>query len=351
MKKVFASCLVALLAAYIALPTNADAKAVVNYTPEFGYKTLGTGITMSYVEIGDKKGSPVVLIHGATDSYISFSQVGAYLAAKGYRVYIPELRGHGNTDKPLDGPYLIDILADDIDAWMNLINLDKAHFVGHSLGSFVAQEMAISFPARVKSLTLIGSSYKMADNPAACWLLFGDEDDEEEFPFPGLYELSNLLGMDGVMPGEVLEWWTYSDNHDPLFVEYTYNHAERLPLYSWINTFEAALSVDNTDRLSAVTVPVLIIWGDEDDFFLLEEQIALQELLGSDKILFLQKAGGSHNVHWDGKMGEEIAGDIDRFLNGTQNGNNQGDNNNNQGGNGNSQGGNGNSQGGNGNSQ
>lgn len=316
MKKILVLYLAALSTISLAVSSIAYAKdlktdeGIINYAPKYSYKTLNTGIRMSYVEMGNKKGSPIVLVHGATDSYISFSQVGAYLGEKGYHVYIPELRGHGNTTKPTEGPYSINLLAKDINAWMKQVNIDQAHFVGHSLGSFVVQEMAISYPSRVKSLTLIGSSNKVMDNPTANWLMNGDA------------EFLGLLGMDGIIPDEFLQEWTYSTNYDPLFAEYTYKHAKQLPYYSWINTF-SALSIDNTARLSSVTVPVLIIWGSDDVFFTINDQNALQESLGSDVILFRQKDGASHNTHWDGKMGNEIANDIDFFLTKDQNGNRQ----------------------------
>jgi len=332
MKKPVTFSFVLLLTLLIAMPSIAGVD--IDYTPNYKFKNLNTGILMSYVEMGKSSGIPVVLIHGATDSFISFSQVGAYLAAKGYRVYIPELRGHGNTSKPADGPYTNALFADDIEDWMKQVKIDQAHFVGHSLGSFVAQEMALSYPKRVLSLTLIGSSTKTLDNPVGDWLLNGDDE------FPG------LLGMDGEIPYEFLEEWTYSTNFDPQFVEYTYNHAERLPFHTWINVF-SAFTFDNTARLSAITVPVLVIWGSEDDFFPIEDQIALVDSLISAEVRFIQKDGIGHNTHWEGIMGKEIAGDIDVFLNNGQNGNSQGGNNNNQGGNGNSQGGNNNNQGGN----
>ena len=64
---------------------------------------LDTGIKMTYLTCGPEDGIPLLLIHGATDSRISWSQVAPKLADAGFRCYIPELRGHGKTDKPEAG--------------------------------------------------------------------------------------------------------------------------------------------------------------------------------------------------------------------------------------------------------
>jgi len=273
----------------------------VNYKPNYKYKTLTTGIKMSYVEMGNPDGIPLVLIHGATDSYISFSQIGTYLADMGYHVYIPELRGHGKSSKPEDVKYTIALYAEDIAAWMDKIKLRNAHFIGHSLGSFIAQEMAITYPDRVKSMILLGSSNTAANNPSVKRLLEGDGE------FPG------LLNLGGEIPADFLKSWTASDNADADFIIYTYKHAKNLPYHVWINVF-TNIAVDNSERLKNVTLPTLIIWGGADDFFPLPNQLALIRALSSCDITFKKLDGLGHNLHWSGEAGSDIAHYIDEFM-------------------------------------
>ena len=61
---------------------------------------LGTGIKMAYYECGPERGEKLLLIHGVTDSRISWTQLAPILAARGYRCYIVEYRGNGATDTP-----------------------------------------------------------------------------------------------------------------------------------------------------------------------------------------------------------------------------------------------------------
>jgi len=88
--------------------------ASVSYDPAYQYVDLDTGIRMAYVDLGDASNPTVVFLHGATDTYLSWSQIAPRVANSGYRVIVPELRGHGKTDKPEEGPYTLQTHAKDI---------------------------------------------------------------------------------------------------------------------------------------------------------------------------------------------------------------------------------------------
>ncbi len=78
------------------------------------YIELSTGITMAYVEMGNPDGDPLILIHGSTDNSRSWSMTAPYFAEAGYHVYMPDLRGHGYSDKPDTGMYTSGDYAADI---------------------------------------------------------------------------------------------------------------------------------------------------------------------------------------------------------------------------------------------
>jgi pimeloyl-ACP methyl ester carboxylesterase len=65
-------------------------------------------------------------------------------------------RGFGDSDRP-QGGYEIRDLAADVVAFLDAASIDRATIVGHSMGSFVARCVAITFPERVDRLVLIGS--------------------------------------------------------------------------------------------------------------------------------------------------------------------------------------------------
>ncbi|MDR2427251.1 MAG: alpha/beta hydrolase [Endomicrobium sp.] len=269
------------------------------YEPQYNFAKLNTGINIAYVTLGDKKNTPVVLIHGVTDTYLSFSQAAPILEKSGFYVIVPELRGHGKSDKPKKGFYTTQQHAADINALLDKLEIKKAHIAGHSLGSFVAQSLAAANPDKVSSLILIGSTASLEGNETLAWLLEGDE------KFPGINKLKSFSD-------DFLVDWTASSNYDPVFIKKTFENAKKLPLYAWVNAFNGI--VVNRENLSKIKVPTAIIWGTQDTFFTIKDQLNLIENLGSDYIVFIKKEGASHNTHWENRLGEEVAGDIANFI-------------------------------------
>jgi len=265
----------------------------MNYSPNFKYAHLDTGIKMAYVEMGNEADQPVVLIHGVTDSFISFSQVAPRIAADGYYVIVPELRGHGHTDKPKEGPYSVEMHVADINALLNILNVKASNIIGHSLGSLIAQGISIQYPDKVSSLTLIATSSKAEENKVIVELR------------------ENINNWKDLPSDEFVRDWTVSSNYDPVLVEKTFEHAKQLPLYVWVNAFNG---IATPVGLEKITVPVQIIRG-SDDFFELNEHLDLIGRLNRSKyILFLPKQGYGHNTHWEGHLDEEIAADIVKFI-------------------------------------
>jgi 3-oxoadipate enol-lactonase len=82
-----------------------------------------------------------------------------------FHVIAPDLRGHGQTDQPCGGVRVAH-LACDMLALLDALNVERAHIVGLSLGGCVAQQLALDWPARVRSLTLVNTfAHLESDHP------------------------------------------------------------------------------------------------------------------------------------------------------------------------------------------
>jgi pimeloyl-ACP methyl ester carboxylesterase len=113
-------------------------------------KVKANNLTMNYDQQGT--GEPLVLIpYLAADCACYAFQVAEY--AKHFTCISLDLRGAGETDKP-DGIYTVELLADDVAAFMAALGIQKAHVSGLSLGAAVGMWLAAKYPARVKSLSL-----------------------------------------------------------------------------------------------------------------------------------------------------------------------------------------------------
>ena len=116
---------------------------------------LPNGVELAYVELGNPRGRPVLLLHGYTDSSRVWSIVAPYLAD--HRLLIPDQRGHGASSAP-DCCYSPSDLADDARLFLDALGVRRASVVGHSMGSMVAQVLAAEHPGRVDRLVLAGST-------------------------------------------------------------------------------------------------------------------------------------------------------------------------------------------------
>ena len=136
---------------------------------------LSTGITMAYVEVGPESGTPVILIHGFTDSLHTWSYSGPLLrkAHPEWRILAVDLRGHGASSMPSatdcaatpERCFRVTDHAADIVAFMRAMGIQRASLVGHSLGSLITQEIALSNPAMVERAVLIATGATVVGNP------------------------------------------------------------------------------------------------------------------------------------------------------------------------------------------
>lgn len=111
--------------------------------PTTHYFTAPDGVRLAWHEMGE--GRPVVMIHGYISSadmnWIRFGHA-AKVAAKGFRVIMPDLRAHGQSDKPHDpGLYTPDVLTDDGFALIEHLGLTDYDLGGYSLGARTVSRM------------------------------------------------------------------------------------------------------------------------------------------------------------------------------------------------------------------
>jgi pimeloyl-ACP methyl ester carboxylesterase len=129
-------------------------------------KQIDAGLlNVGYVEAGPADGRPVILLHGWPYDIQSFADVTPLLAAKGYRVIVPYLRGYGTTRFLSNETFRNGqpaAVAADIIALMDALKIDKAILAGFDWGARTADIIAALWPERCKALVsvsgyLIGS--------------------------------------------------------------------------------------------------------------------------------------------------------------------------------------------------
>jgi pimeloyl-ACP methyl ester carboxylesterase len=122
-------------------------------------KQIDAGIlNIGYAESGPAKGPVVLLLHGWPYDIHSFAEVAPMLAAAGYRVIIPHLRGHGSTrflsaETPRNGQQ--SVLAADTIALMDALHIGSAILAGFDWGARTACIVAALWPERCKALVSV----------------------------------------------------------------------------------------------------------------------------------------------------------------------------------------------------
>jgi pimeloyl-ACP methyl ester carboxylesterase len=114
------------------------------------------GVRLHWAEVGEASdATPLVLLHGLNNSCLSWSRVAPLLATD-RRVLMPDLPGHGQSERP-NVAYELEWYARMIAGWLEALGLEQVDIVGHSFGGGVAQMLLLRCPERVRRLVLVAA--------------------------------------------------------------------------------------------------------------------------------------------------------------------------------------------------
>jgi pimeloyl-ACP methyl ester carboxylesterase len=241
---------------------------------------LGDGTRLAYVEIGPVEGTPVVLLHGITDSWRSFERVFLHLPAS-LRVFAISQRGHGNSDKPPHG-YTAHLMARDVARFMDAVDLDRAVIVGHSMGAGVAQRFAIDYPERVLGVLLEGAFLPRPGNVAV-----------KEF----WVEVSRLTDPVDPLFVRAFQQSTLTRPVPVSFFETVVGESLKVPAHVWRSALEPMLTTDFASELRRIRADTLIVWGDRDAFTPRADQDELATAIACSRLTVYEGTG--HSPHWE----------------------------------------------------
>jgi len=259
---------------------------------------LPNGEHLAYIDMGDPKGLPVVLIHGYTDNARDWVPLIPYLN-KHYRLIVVDLRGHGRSDKPECCYAKIDF-AYDIKLLLDSLHIQKADIVGHSLGSMISQVLAEQWPQRVRKLILIAST----GGPRP-----GTVPKKPEYDFAAeIRKLQEPIDPDSPF---MIEWWASPTPVNEEFIRRQRRDAANIPLAVWLAVLEqGANPADLQSTLPKLKAPTLLIWGSKDPIMEEEVRQSLRAALPAAKVKIFEGLG--HNPFWEEP--EAVAKAINGFL-------------------------------------
>lgn len=255
---------------------------------------LDSGITLHLATQGKPDGAPWVLLHGIGDSWRSWERV-LPLLPDSYRVYAVTLRGHGYSDHPPRG-YAGEDYAADILALLDKLNVRGVTLVGHSLGSFVAQAVAVRDQGRVARLVLIGSGaggVRKPETQAALREAFGSLRDPIDPQWARDFQASTI-GKPVPAP----------------FFETMTRELTRASPAVFREMAERPASDAVGGKLGSLKIPVLLLWGEQDTFFGRAAQDELLRTIPGAKLIAYPGVG--HAPQWE--VPERVARDLQLFA-------------------------------------
>src|SRR5687768_7548379 len=122
-------------------------------------KIQANGIRL-YYELAGPADAPTVMLSNSLGTRLEMWEPQAHALAERYRVLRYDSRGHGRSDAP-DGPYTIDMLADDALGLLDALGIERVHFCGLSKGGMVGQVLGARHGARLISLALCSTAAHM----------------------------------------------------------------------------------------------------------------------------------------------------------------------------------------------
>ena len=254
---------------------------------------LPTGVRLHYAEQGDRAAHPLILLHGYSDSWFSYSGVLTGLA-RNHHVYALDQRGHGDSDRPVTGYSMADLAADVI-AFMDVKGIERATIVGHSMGSFVAQQVVAAAPERVARLVLVASTTAPRN-------------------VVGLSDLARAVdSLVDPVPPEFAREFQVSTIYRPVpneFLDEAVAVSLKMPARVWREIMAGMLATDPVASLGRSGIPTLILWGARDSGFPWSEQEALLAAIPGAELKVYPETG--HALHWERPA--EFVRDVDAFL-------------------------------------
>lgn len=226
-------------------------------------RVVAGDVELAVVQAG-AGGEPLLLVHGFTGSKEDFGDEMERLAARGFHVVAPDLRGHGSSDQPGDeADYSLAVFADDMWALADAVGWDRFHLLGHSMGGMIAQVMVLARPDRVHRLVLMDTHHGVVPDLDPDIIALGVHVARTE----GLAVIQAVLKM-GRDP---LTNPAYDRvcRERPGYEEWSDAKMLRCSAVMYASMLaQLASTEDRLDRLSAIGCPALVMVGELDAPFL-----------------------------------------------------------------------------------
>ena len=204
--------------------------------------------TELYYELHGKEGAPWLIFSHSLACTVRMwdPQIAAFKDR--YRILAYDMRGHGQSAAPA-APYTLEMLADDVLALMKELRIQRAHYVGLSIGGMIGQHLALKDPGRFERMVLADTGHTQTPETLKQW--------EERI------RIAQAQGMKPLVAGTMERWFTPAFRETPQAKKIAELIANT-PVAGYVGCGQAIMKLNTTARLKEIKLAVLAITGEAD---------------------------------------------------------------------------------------
>lgn len=245
------------------------------------------GLTIFYHRTGSDSGKPpILLLHGVTDNGLCWSRVARHLEAE-YDVIMPDARGHGHTEGPVNG-IAFEVLAQDAAALIQNLGLGKPYLFGHSMGAMTALGVAADFTDLVRAVVLEDPPF-LEHRQSSAEKARLQKNARTGLAFRALSLTDRIAQGQAENPDwsedEILPWAESKGEYNPEIMNSWLRGESRIPLWR--------------EALARVTCPVLLITGDAEKGGIVTPETTQETTRLCKQCDVARVSGAGHCIHRD----------------------------------------------------
>jgi 3-oxoadipate enol-lactonase len=251
-------------------------------------KTAKVNGTEIHYEMRGKQGSSwLILSHSLACTTRMWDPQVAALKDR-YCILNYDMRGHGKSAAPA-GPYTLDMLADDVLGLMKHLGIERATFIGLSIGGMIGQTLALRQPKLFDKMVLADTGHSQPSEAIKQW--------EERI------RIAQTQGMKALVPSTMERWFTPAFRESPP-AKAIAQLIENTPVAGYVGCGQAIMKLNTTARLKEIKLPVLAIAGEADPAAGGTKYIG--ENIPGAKLVMLKQAAHIANVEQPEKFNQAL---------------------------------------------
>jgi len=245
-------------------------------------KITVNGITINYRIDGPAAAPWITMSNSLATTYRMWdAQIEA--CTSHYRVLRYDKRGHGETDVP-DGPYSFELLADDVLALLEALNITRTHFVGLSMGGMTGMTLAFKQPSVLRALVLCDTASADPLGDPALW--------QERIDV-----ISASGSMEPLVERTIERFLAPATVQSrPETVAAVRDMVRRTPVQGYIACCQALARLRLTERLPNIHIPTLVVVGEQDVATPVALARGIHQRIPGAELVILKDAGHLSNI-------------------------------------------------------